>query len=394
MRRLLPLLIIALAVAGFIGLRATRPSAPAVETRERVWQVETHTLQAAALHPTLVLYGRVEAPDRLRAAAPVSARILELRVRDGDRVEAGAVLARLDPRDLAPRLERAKADLERERIRHRSDQQALEQERTLVQLADARLTRLERLKDARLGAESAVDQAREERARAQLALTQRQQAIAEHPARLAQLQTQLAEAMRDAERGELVAPFAARIGTVEVAAGDQVQAGQTLLSLYSSDALYLRARVPALYAEELRAALTRGEHLHARADFGATPLRAHLERISGEADARGVDVLLRIEDADRVPVGAFVNAALDRPLANDIFAIPPTALHGGDRLYLIENGRLRGLNITRAGERRSGDQVQLLVRGDALANGMQVLSTHLPHAIDGLAVAVVERTAQ
>src|SRR5690606_3358456 len=150
-----------------------------------------------------VLYGRVEAPDRVRAAAPVSGRVLELKVRDGDRVEAGAVLARLDPRDLQPRVVQAEADIERERIRHRHDLDAVKQERTLLALAEAKVARFEKLKNARLGAESAFDQAREEAARVQLSLTQREQAIAEHPARLAQLQAKLAEARRDAQRGEI-----------------------------------------------------------------------------------------------------------------------------------------------------------------------------------------------
>ena len=231
-------------------------------------------------------------------------------------------------------------------------------------------------------------------ARVRLSLSQRQQAIAEHPARLAQLQARLAEARRDAERGAIVAPFAARIGRVEVAAGDQVQPGQTLLSLYSSDALYLRARVPAIYAEELRTALARGEPLLARAEFGATPLLARLDRIAGEADARGVDVLLRLDDASKVPVGAFVNAVLERPLASGVFPIPPAALHGGDRVYRIEDdARLRAVPIVRAGERREGNTLELLVRaaapGDLLRDGTRILATHLPHAIDGLAVEVV-----
>lgn len=394
MRRLIPVLILLLAVAGFFVLRATRPLVPAVEARERVWRVEAHELVATAARPTLVLYGRIEAPDRIRATAPIGGRIVDVTVRDGDRVEPGAVLARMDPRDLQPRIAQAAADVERERIRHRHDQEAIAQERTLLQLAEAKLARFERLKNARLGAESAFDQAREEVARVRLSLSQRQQAIAEHPSRLAQLQARLTEARRDAERGEISAPFAARIGKVEVAAGDQVQPGQALLSLYPSDALYLRARIPAIYAEELRAALARGEVLQARAEFGATTLLTRLDRIGGEADARGVDVLLRLDDASGVPVGAFVNAILERPAVSDVFAVPPSALHGGDRLYLIgDDDRLRALPVRRAGERRDGGTLNLLVRPaaatDALRSGTRILATHLPHAIDGLAVEVV-----
>lgn len=394
MRRIVPLLILLLAVAGLMALRATRPVVPPPEARERVWRVEAHELVRADLRPTLVLYGRIEAPDRIRAAAPVAGRIIEMKVRDGDRVDAGAVLARMDPRDLEPRITQAAAELERERIRHRHDQAAISQERSLLQLAEAKLARFERLKNARLGAESAFDQAREEAARVQLSLTQREQAIAEHPARLAQLQAKLAEARRDAQRGEITAAFAARIGKVEVAAGDQVQPGQTLLSLYASETLYLRARVPAIYAEELRGALQRGERLTADAEFGGGRVTATLERIAGEADARGVEVLLRLDERSRVPAGAFLNAVLQRPPVEAVVALPPSALHGGDRIYTVRDGRLAGVRVLRAGERRDAERLQLLVRADTLPAGSTVMVTHLPHAIDGLAVELVKPAVQ
>jgi RND family efflux transporter MFP subunit len=388
-RRLLPVIILGCALAVFMLLKVTRPVAPELEIRERSWRIDAQPATAISAQPTLVLYGQIEAPDQLRASAPVSGRVLEVKVRDGDRVAAGAVLARLDPRDLQPRVTQARSEVEREQIRHSGDRKAIAQEKILLNLAETKQSRFEKLKNARLGAVSAYDQASEDVARIRLSLAQREQAIAEHPARLAQLQAKLEEAERDAARGEIVAPFAARIGKVEVAAGDQVQAGQTLLRLYASDELFLRARVPAIYAEELRTALQRGEQLKASADFGAVTIHAVLERISGEADARGVDVLLRIENDNHLPVGAFINAALERPEVSDVLVVPFSALHGGERIYVVREGRLVGIRVTRIGERREGDEVRLLVRSDEIAPGEPLMTTHLPNAIDGLSVEVL-----
>ncbi|MEO1750426.1 efflux RND transporter periplasmic adaptor subunit [Thiofaba sp. EF100] len=393
MKRLLPFAILALAIGGFMLLKATRPAPPAITVQERVWHIDTQTIQPTSLRPTLTLYGRVEAPDRVRAASPVSGRVLEVLVRDGERVRAGQVLARLDPRDLEPRLAQARADVEREKVRYRSDQAALAQERRLLALAEDALRRAELIQAQKLGSQASTDQAREQLSRAQLAVTQREQALAEHPARLAQLQSKLAEAERDAARGEIIAPFAARIGKVEAAAGDQVQPNQTLLTLYPSDAIYLRAKVPAHLSEELRAALQRGEELTARADFGGKPLRARLERLSGEADARGVDALLKLDDPTGVPIGAFVNAQLERPLAPDAVALPFSALHGGDRIYLVKDGRLKGVTVQRIGELRINGEARLLVHAEALRPGDVVMITHLPHAIDGLAVTPIQRAS-
>ena len=391
LRRLLPIAVIVVGAAGFLALKASRPAPPAVEARERVWRIETRQVAPGEARPTLVVYGRIEAPDRLRAASPVSGRILEVAVRDGQLVDAGALLARLDPGDLLPRVERARAEVERERIRHRHDREAIVEERRLRDLAEASVERLSRLKKAQLGAESALDQAREALARARLALTQREQSLAEHPARLSQLQANLAEAERDAARGLIRAPFAGRIAGVEVAAGDPVQPGQALMSLYAAADLFLRARVPVDYAAELRRALAAGETPTAEAEYGERRIAARLERIGGEADARGIDVLLRLIDGDDVPVGAFLAARLQRPIADGVIELPYSALHGGDRIYRIEGGRLASVAVTRVGERRDGDDVRVLLRAPQLAAGSEVMLTHLPNAIDGLAVEPLTR---
>ncbi|MBA4742753.1 MAG: efflux RND transporter periplasmic adaptor subunit [Azoarcus sp.] len=391
MRRLLALGILLLAVAGFIALRATRPEPPAVEVRERVWPVAVAQAVPQSARPTLTLYGRIEAPDRVRASAPVAGRILTLAVRDGDFVEAGAVLAQLDPRDLQPRVERARADLEREVLRAEHDRRALVDERRLLELSKAKLARFERLTRENFGSAATTDQAREDVARARLAVNQREQSLAEHPARLAQARTELAEAERDVERGEITAPFAARIGVVEAAAGDQVQAGATLMTLYPSDDLFLRARVPAQRAAELRAALAAGETLVAHAEYGETGIAARLERIAGEADARGVEALLRVEAGRSVPVGAFVSAEMDRPVVSEVLSLPFSALHGGDRIYRIEDGRLAAVQVERVGEHRVDGEPRVLLRAPSLPPGSTVMITHLPNAIDGLAVESLEQ---
>ncbi|MGE5155698.1 MAG: efflux RND transporter periplasmic adaptor subunit [Bdellovibrio bacteriovorus] len=386
LRRVLPLLILSLGVGGFLALKATRPKPEPVPPQERVWRVETAVVTPGWHRPELALFGRVEAPDRVRAAAPVAGRLLEVRVRDGDRVAEGALLARLDPRDLEPRLAQARAELEKERLRLVHDQEALEQERALLRLAEAALARADKVKAQNLGSASDVDQASEQLARARLAVTLREQSIAEHPARLASLEARLAEAERDAARGEIRAPFAARIGTVEAAAGDQLQPNQTILTLYPVDGLYLRAKVPGSRSDELRAALERGERLGARAHHAGRLFTANLERISGEADARGVDALLRLAPDADIPLGAFVDLVLERPPAADTIILPFAALSGGERIFAVQEGRLRAIPIQRVGELAEGGVSAVLVRAPELGAGARVMVTHLPNAVDGLKV--------
>lgn len=380
------LLILGLGVGGFALLKATRPKAEPVAHRERVWRVETRAATPAEHRPVLALFGRVEAPDRVRAAAPVAGRLLEVRVRDGDRVAAGTVLARLDPKDLEPRVAEARAELDRERLKLIHDRQALEQERALMTLAETALQRADKVKSKNLGTASDVDQASEQLARARLAATLRAQSIAEHPARLAALEAKLAVAERDAARGEIKAPFDARIGRVEAGAGDQLQPNQTILTLYPLDGLYLRAKVPGNRSDELRAALAAGERLGARAHYAGQTLTATLVRLAGEADARGVDALLKLERGADVPLGAFVDLLLERPAAADTVALPFAALNGGDRVFAVSDGRLQSVAVERVGEVQQGGVSEVLVRAPKLPANARIMVTHLPNAVDGLKV--------
>jgi multidrug efflux pump subunit AcrA (membrane-fusion protein) len=389
LRRILPIVILALGVGGFLAMKATRLSPPAATPRERIWQVETLAVTPAAHRPLLSLFGRVEAPDRIRASMPVAGRLAGVFVRDGEEVAAGTLLARLDPDDLEPRLAQARADVAKEALRFRHDQEALAQEQALLTLAQAALERVEKVQSQRLGTESDVDQAREQLARARLAVTLREQSLAEHPARLAALEARLAEAERDAARGEVRAPFAARIGVVEAATGDQVPPNQPILTLYPLDGLYVRAKVPGAYAEALRAALADNERLAARVNYAGQAAAATLERLAGEADARGVDALLKLTTGSRVPLGAFVDVLLHLPAAPDTIAVPFAALVGGNRVFVVEDGRLRALPVERVGEVDLGDSRGLLLRAPGITAGAPVMVTHLPNAVDGLKVETV-----
>ena len=391
LKLILPLLILAIAVLGFMALKATRSKPTPLVTQERVWHVATQSITPARLQPSLALSGRIEAPDRVRIAAPVSGRVLKVLVRDGESVQPGQALAELDARDLQPRVAQIKSDIERENLNLANDRAALKHEQQMEQLALNSLQRNESIQAQKLGSQAATDTAHEQLARSKLAVLQRQQAIAEAPARLAQLKSKLEEAERDAERGTMNAPFAARIASVEVAAGDQVAPGQTLLTLYPADALYLRAKVPAPQAEILRQALKTDTTLHASIAFNNQTLQATLERLSGEADVRGVDALLKLDAANsNIPSGSLVSAQLALPAQDNVVALPYSALHGGTRVYLVQDGRLHGVEVERVGDMPQGQQRLILVRAAELTPNTTVMTTHLPNAIEGLPVSPVQ----
>jgi len=402
---LLPLLILSIGIAVFKTLKATRPERPAARIEERVWRVEVESLNLRTLAPQLVLYGRIETPDLLKAAASRPARVAEVAVREGQRVAAGALLVKLDERDFLPQLRQAQAQvaeleaqIESERIRHDNDVHALEQERKLLELARNGVGRAQRLKKQRVGSDSDLDSAEEALARQTLAVSSRERDIADHPARMGSLMARLESARArldeielDLERANVTAPFDGVVTGVEVTVGDQVKQDAVLLRLYSIANLEVRARIPAPHQSEIAAALAASEPLSAETLAGGVPIRLRLERLSGEAQPSGTDALFAVEEGgEALRLGQMLELRLERPPREGVATIPFEAVYGGDRVYKLEDGRMRGIRVETIGGWLDGDgDERLLVRSEALAAGDRVVVTHMPNAIDGLRVEAV-----
>jgi multidrug efflux pump subunit AcrA (membrane-fusion protein) len=408
LRILLPVLIVAVAAGVFRLLVATKPQQEPPQVRERVWRVEVEPAAPQRRAPELELYGRVETPDLLRAAAPAPARVVEVRVRDGDRVSEGQVLVRLDERDFRSRIAQAEADVRRleaeiesERNRAETDRLALVQERRLLAIARDAVDRQERLKTQQVGAEQALDEAEQAEALQALAVSNREQGVADHPSRLRALESQLASAQArldelelEFERATVVAPFDGVVAGVDVSAGDQVAANTVLLRLYPFDTLEVRARIPAPYQGELLASRV-DEALGAVARVGDREIPLTLDRVAGEADPSGVDGLFRVVDAgELLRPGQMLTLRMRRPPRDDTVAVPFRAVYGGDRLYKVEEGRMVGVDVESLGGIVGADgEERLLVRSPRLGTGDLIITTHMPNAVEGLRVEMVSDKA-
>jgi multidrug efflux pump subunit AcrA (membrane-fusion protein) len=402
---LLPVLILAAAVGIFRVLKATKPEQEPPRVQERVWRVEVERIAPRRLAPELTLYGRVETPDLLKATASAAAWVTEVAVRDGDRVAQGDLLLRLDERDFVPRIAQIEADIadlqaqiESEKNRSETDKLALAQEQRLLELARASVERQERLKTQKVGAEQALDEAKQALAMQALAVSNREMSIADHPSRLRALQARLGSARArltelelEYERATVRAPYDGIVSGVDVTSGDQVSRGAVLARMYALDSLEVRARIPAPYQGELIQGLTGGEPLTASARIGEQTVDLVLDRLAGEADPSGVDGLFRVAgDPALLRLGQMLTLRMARPARDRAVPVPFRAVYGGDRLYVVEDGRLRGVDVEDLGGRIGPDgRERLLVYSPALTAGDLVVTTHMPNAIDGLKVQIV-----
>jgi len=395
------LLAVALIVAGV--LHATKPKTPPLQVEQQAWVIQAQPLKLETVAPTLPLYGRVETPRTAKLASALSAEVREVVVREGDAVAKGQILLRLDDRDsrllLASReadVREAQAAIDSARRAHDNDVTALVHEETLLQLNDKALQRAQEVAAKKLAAQSIVDDARQAVERQALAVATRRLAVKNFPALLAQLQARLTKAAADrdtaalnVQRTRITAPFAGRIAQVTVSPGDRVNVGSQLLELYDTQALELRAQIPAPHVAALRQSLAGGGVVQGSGRSDGQTVKVVLERFAGQVQqgSGGIDALFKVTAGrDTLALGQFVDLSLELAPVSDVAVLPATALYGMDRIYLLRDGRMAGVDVSVMGERSHGGDNRVLVQSPALHDGDRVIVTHLPNAIDGLRV--------
>ncbi len=212
MARLLPGLIISgIALAGLVACGDGEQTAPEPTSRPvKVFVVEGGEVDAVRSFP-----GKVDASQRAELAFRVSGKLQELLVKEGDLVEEGEVLARLDPTDYKLVLEDRQA---------RFDNSDRNYKRAQELVADGNISRLDfdRMEAEYRSATAALSQAR-----------------------------------KDLEYTVLAAPFRGRIAERDVENFEEVLAKQTVMWLQNIDQLDIVINLPESVVRSVRGGASR-----------------------------------------------------------------------------------------------------------------------------------------
>jgi HlyD family secretion protein len=369
-------------------------------------RVDVGRVDRGALRVTVDEEGETRVLQRYVVAAPTTGRLLRIALDEGDAIEAGAVVARIEPVPLDPR-DRAAAEarLEAAAASKSAAEARVGQARAALDQAKRAARRAERLFDA--GTLSA--EAREE---ADLALTsaEREHEAALYAAEAADHEVEAARAALIAAASgasadladpdprvcapspcvEVRAPVAGRVLRVHEESERIVAAGTPLLDLGDPDALEIVVDV--LSTDAVR--IETGAAMLVEEWGGARPLRAAVQRIEPSAftkvsalgvEEQRVNVIGRLlEPAPGLGDGYRVEARIVVWEAADVLRVPASALFraGEDwAVFVVEDGVARrrpievGERSRTAAEVRSGlgegDGV-VLHPSDRLADGARV----------------------
>lgn len=204
----------------------------------RPLEVEVATVTQAAFKTTIDEDGKTRVRERYVVAAPLAGQLLRMRLREGDRVEAGAVVAQIVPvlspmlddrtqRDLQARLGIALAQVQRARARADGARiglkQALSEAARTEQLATQGFVSLTKLEVTRLAAEAAQKE---------LDAAMQEQLVANHEVEQAGNALRVVRSPQQNTRAfDLRAPVAGRVLRVAQVSEGAVSLGAPLLEL-------------------------------------------------------------------------------------------------------------------------------------------------------------------
>jgi multidrug resistance efflux pump len=397
---------LAVSALASVSIFATAPNASPETPRERAWPVSVLIAEPAMLSPTFSSYGRVESSRQSRIRTNLIAEIAQVHVREGQWVATGDVLVELDRDELVLTERRRRAELDQERANFDSISTALslveqstEHFDAMHRIAQTKRERHEGLFERRMISRSLLDEVVQQASAVSIEYQRHLRELADFPnqlgaqrARVAKAEAQLDQARLDLDHAIIRAPFSGPVISVQASPGDYSVIGAVLVEVADASGFEVRAPIPDTYRTRVRQYLRTAAPMTAEVMIDGTATALVLTRFAGNVRAghSGSDAFFQIDTSDAregLEVGRVVNLTITLPPEANLVALPVQSIYENDRIYHVQNGRLKALTVERLGDHQSATgEYRVLVRSSELQAGQSILTTQLPKAISGLLV--------
>jgi membrane fusion protein (multidrug efflux system) len=293
---LLGLLIVFGGVFGYNAFVAYKTE-QALSNRDAPTQTVSATEAATATwQPTVSAVGSVKAAQGVDVTAEIEGRVTNVAVADGARVKDEALMVELDAAGLRAELTGAQAE---------------------ASLAAIELRRQRQLREQNVNSRADVDRA--------------QSQLEQARARVKRIQARL-------EKKTIEAPFAGRLGILEVDVGEFIAAGTPVVTLQRLDPINVDFTIP----QDALARVETGQQVLARADaYPDQPFSGQIRAISPKVNeaTRNATVRARLANPEgRLRPGMFVDVAIQLPEEERVVTLPQTAITYnpyGDSVFLV-----------------------------------------------------------
>jgi len=370
-----PLLILALSAAIFLALVSNQPTLQTTVKEPVPVAVRALEINTGPMQLSVNSEGNVQPSVETKLVAQVAGEVIEVSdslVAGGD-FSKGDVLLRLDPRDYEIAVTRSQAAMSRAEAEQRF---AAEEAARIKSLYGDELASIAELQNA-------------------------ERLLAVANAALTDARAALMRATVDLERTVFRAPFNGRVRGEDVDAGQFVAKGSMIATLYDTDRLQVRlpladsqlAYLDASYAQTGLAGDTPANVLLTADYAGDTQTwGAKLLRTEGDISvkSRFLHVIVEVtntlsSNGVRLPVGLFVDAAIEGRTMDNLVSVPRTALRPDNSVMIInERNQLEFRDVSIF---KLSDSDVLISEG--LVSGERISTSPLQFVVEGMPVTVI-----
>lgn len=272
--------------------------------------VKVFEIDGSATGGTLSFPGRVAAGEQVDLAFRVGGPLIKLPVEEGNKVRKSEVVARIDPRDFRIRVNSMQAQFDK---------------------AEADIERLSALYEKDAASKAQLDQARASRDVAK---------------------ANLDDAEADLSDTELRAPFAGDVGQIFIENFENVQSGQSILSLVGIDSIEIQVDLPESIVAGLR--VQNRDNIEVYAEFDVAPGRKfplEILALTSQADpqTQTYQATLTMPQPDGINILPGMTAKVSRPApsngpSTNSIIVPAIAIAGGDsnsaHVWIVDVGTM------------------------------------------------------
>jgi RND family efflux transporter MFP subunit len=348
------------------------------ERKEKTITVDAAEVRQGELVIPIYADGAIRTPRSVEVRTKVAGEVMDVHVKDGDRVRRGQLLAKIDERPYI-------LDLEESRYRHLQALTQIAVEGDTLSIQSETLTQFE---EKRSEIEDLHSRGRLTRTEYKARLLQLELEALQGGAfrsEVLQQRTGMADAIVSEERAklnlentEIRAPFNGIVQGVNVVRGEIASVGITVCQVYNNERL--EAAVNVLEAD--LGNLVEGRPVLLAVPATGDTLRAKVDVISPYLDesSRTCEVLVRFENTEgRFRPGMFVRAEIAGWIYPDLLQVPKAAvLTRDDRplVFKVVDDRAQWLYVDTGLENANWVEILKVHSGGSLAPGEKVVVTN------------------
>lgn len=331
--------LVALAIIAMIVVGIT-------QKREKGKPVLLDTVQSGAFQDTISANGSLVPRTQVQIMSDVMGKIVELKVREGDVVEKGQFLLRIDDRDLKSEVQRQRAAVRIARIQARNQQVMLDK-------AEREFKRKQRLYQDQLISIEEFEAARTTRDAAALSLKQAEQNVA-------QSEAMLRKSMDLLDKTVIRSPIAGKVTALNKELGEQViqgtvnVPGSIIMEISDMSAIDLEVEVNEIESARIRSGMDATVTIEALGDRTFPGRVVEIGQSAYRPTGRDVSVfkvkisLLKLDEA--MKPGMSGKAEIQVAHKANALSVPIEAVRteddGSKFVFVFDHGKVRKTTVT------------------------------------------------